>query len=124
MADGLRVLRWRAALALVGFALVFAYFAFSGRPGHTIQIDYQWAREVLDSADVEIDGVVVGILQRYGNNNFVTGFGVEPGEHDIRVLLDDCESVPERVILGGMDGRFATLMADVDDGLSCRVLLR
>lgn len=124
MADGLRALRWRASFAFVAFALVFAYIAFSGRMGHTIQIDYRWALQELDSAEVEIDGVVVGILQRYGERNFVTGFRVEPGEHEIRVLLEECESVPERFVLGGMDGRFKTLMADVDDDFSCRVLLR
>ncbi len=124
MADGLRALRWRASFAFVAFVLVFAYIAFSGRMGHTIQIDYRWALQELDSAEVEIDGAVVGILQRYGERNFVTGFRVEAGEHDVRVLLDGCESVLERVVLGGMEGRLKTLMADISDEYRCRVLLR
>ena len=124
MADGLRAMRWRAATFLVGLALVFAWVSLSGRTGHTIQIDYSWARELLDSADVEINGEVVGILQRYGRSNFVTGFSVEPGEHVVRVLASDCVGVPETVVLGGSDGRFALFMADVEDGFDCRVLLR
>lgn len=124
MADGLRALRWRAALGFVGLGLVFAWVSMSGRTGHTIQIDYRMSREALDSAEVEIDGEVVGILQPYGNRNFVTGFRVEAGEHRVRVLLDDCESLTETVVLGGMDGRFASFMAEVEDDYRCRVLLR
>ena len=124
MADGLRSLRWRAAISLVGLGLVFAWVAGTGRTSHTVQIDYAWARDMLDSADVEIDGHVVGILQRYGRSQFVTGFRVEPGEHVVRVLLDGCTSVPDTARLGGSAGRVVVFMADVDDGMTCRVLLR
>lgn len=124
MADGLRALRWRAALGLVGLGLVFAYVSLSGRTAHTVRINYQWGSEMLDSAEVEIDGEVVGVLRRYGRRNFVTGFRVEPGEHVVRVLVDGCTGVPESFQLGGMDGRIATFMADVDDDYDCRVLLR
>jgi hypothetical protein len=117
-------MRWRASLLVVGLVLVVAYVSMSGRTSHTVQIDYGWARDMLDSADVEIDGAVVGILQRYGRSNFVTGFRVEPGEHVVRVLTDDCVAVPDTVRLGGGDGRLVTLMADVDDGYTCRVILR
>lgn len=124
MADGLRAMRWRAATFLVGLVLVFAWVSLSGRTGHTIKIDYSWAREFLDSAGVEINGEVVGILQRYGRSNFETGFSVEPGEHVVRILTPDCVAVPKTVVLGGSAGRFALLMADVEDGFGCRVLLR
>ena len=124
MADGLRSLRWRAALGIVGLGLVSAWVWGTGRTSHTVQIDYSWGRDALDSADVEIDGEVVGILQRYGRSQFVTGFRVEPGEHTVRVLLEGCTSTPETFSLGGSDGRVAVFMAEVDDGYSCRVLLR
>lgn len=124
MADGLRAMRWRAALLVVGLGLVIAWIWMSGGASHTIQIDYRWAPEVLDSADVEIDGQVVGILQRYGRSNFVTGFKVEPGEHVVRVLLDGCEAVPDTVRLGGPDGRVAVFMAELDDVYRCRTVLR
>lgn len=124
MADGLRLLRWRGAIGLVGVGLVFAWVWMSGGTGHLIQIDYSWAREMLDSAQVEIDGEVVGILQRYGRSNFVTGFEVEPGVHEVRLLVDGCIGVPDTARLGGSYGRRVTFMADVDEGFSCRVILR
>ncbi|MGD8282185.1 MAG: hypothetical protein PVF90_06250 [Gemmatimonadota bacterium] len=124
MSSGLRPLRWRAASMLVGAGLVFAWVWMSGRTSHLIQIDYRWGRGFLDSAEVEIDGEVVGVLEPYGEGNYVTGFRVEPGEHVVRVLREGCEAVPETVVLGGTDGRLASFMADVDDGFRCRVLLR
>lgn len=124
MADGLRSLRWRAAIAVVGVGLVLAWVRMSGGTTHLIQIDYSWAREMLDSAEVEIDGEVVGVLQRYGRSNFVTGFEVDPGEHVVRVSADGCAGVPDTARLGGSHGRRVTFMADIDDGFNCRVVLR
>jgi hypothetical protein len=124
MANGLRSMRWRAALGIVGIGLIFAWVAMAGGITHTIQIDYTWGGTFLDSAEVEIDGQVVGILQRYGRSNFVTGFEVEPGVHVVRVLREGCAGVPDTVELGGARGRLAMFMADVDDGLQCRVILR
>lgn len=124
MAQGLRTLRWRAAIMLVGAGLVLAWVVMSGGTRHIIQIDYTWGGPFLDSAQVEIDGQLVGVLQRYGRSNYVTGFEVEPGEHVVRVLREGCEGTPKSVRLGGEDGRMATFMADVEDGYDCRVLLR
>lgn len=124
MADGLRLLRWRAAILFVGGGLVFAWVVMSGRTAHTIQVDYSWHRVALDSAQVEIDGEIVGVLQPYGRSNYVTGFRVEPGEHVVRVIDGRCEPVPETVRLGGEDGRVRLLIADIDDGYNCRVVLR
>ena len=124
MADGLRSLRWRAAILLVGLGLTFAWVHFSGRTSYTLQIDYSWAREILEGAEVEIDGEVVGTLQRYGRSGYQTGFRVEAGDHVVRVLHDDCEGVPERVALGPSGARLVILMADWEDGYTCRVVLR
>lgn len=124
MADGLRSMRWRAAILLVGGGLVMAWVVLSGRMTHTIQIDFAWHRVALDSAVVEIDGRSVGVLQPYGRSNYVTGFRVEPGEHVVRVSSEACEGVPERVRLGGQDGRVRLLVADIDEGYDCRVVLR
>jgi hypothetical protein len=49
---------------------------------------------------------------------------VESGEHVVRVLMEDCESKPDTVRLSATEGRLAVLMAEVDDGYRCRVLLR
>lgn len=124
MADGLRALRWRAAVLLVGLGLVFAWIRMSGGTGHTIQIDWSWARMELEGAEVEINDSIVGTLQPYGRSTFVTGFNVEPGEYVVRVLYEDCLPVPDTVRLGGPDGRLAVFIADLEDGYTCRVVLR
>jgi hypothetical protein len=89
-----------------------------------IQVDYSWARGVLDSAAVEIDGAVAGHLQPYGRSNFVTGFRVDAGEHVVRVSTERCEGVADTVRLDPRGARVAVLVADVDDGYRCRVVLR
>ncbi len=122
--DGLRSMRWRAATLLVGLGLVFAWVRLSGRTSYTIQVDYSWARGVLDSAAVEIDGAVAGHLQPYGRSNFVTGFRVDAGEHVVRVSTERCEGVVDTVRLDPRGARVAVLVADVDDGYRCRVVLR
>jgi hypothetical protein len=124
MSSGLRSLRWRAGVTLVGAGLVLAWVVMSGRTSHIVQIDYTWGQGFLDSAQVEIDGDVVGILEPYAEGSYVTGFRVEPGEHVVRVIREGCEAVPESISLGGASGRLASFMADVDDGFRCRVLLR
>lgn len=124
MAMPLRSLQWRAALSIVGALLVLAWVFASGRGGYVVQIDYNWAREFLDSAVVEIDGDSIGILQRYGRSQFITGFDVEPGTHMVRVLKEGCESPADTVEVSAQGSRIAILMADVDDGFRCRVVLR
>lgn len=124
MADGLRLLRWRAAVMLIGGGLVFAWVVMSGRTQHTIQIDFSWNPPGLDSALVEIDDSIVGALVPYGRGNTVTGFRVEPGEHVVRVIKDDCTPVPETVMLGGDAGRLVILIADLEEDYDCRVVLR
>ena len=124
MADGLRALRWRAALLVVGLGLVFAWVHLTGRTAYTIQIDWTWSRGLLDSAQVEIDGAVAGVLIPYGRGNFVTGFRVEEGTHVVRVLHEDCAAVPDTVELGPTSTRVAIRVADLEDGFSCRVVLR
>jgi len=108
----------------VGAALVVGFVLMSGRTSYVIQIDYTWGRGFLDSAEVEIDGAVVGVLTPFAEGRPVTGFRVGAGEHVVRILRDGCEGVPETVTLDAAGGRLRTFMADVDDGVRCRVLLR
>ena len=96
----------------------------SGGTTHLITIDFRWGGTFLEGAQVEIDGELAGTLQRYGRSNYTTGFEVEAGEHVVRVLRDGCTATPRNVQLGGDAGRRATLMADVEEGYDCRVLLR
>ena len=60
----------------------------------------------------------------FGNLVVFCGFRVDEGEHVVRVLHDDCEGVPERVSLGPSATRLVILMADWEDGYTCRVVLR
>lgn len=124
MADGMRSMRWRTAILVVGAGLVMAWVWMTGGTTHVLQIDYTWGGPFLDSAQVELDGQVVGVLQRYGRSNWVTGFEVEPGEHVVRVRREGCEATPKTFQIGGDDGRLVTFMADVEDDWRCRVLLR
>ena len=101
------------------------YFLASGRgPGYTIQVDWSWGRGFLDSARVEIDGAVVGVLEPYGGQQYVAGFRVEAGSHVVRVLQEGCEGIPDTVRLDARSSRIAVLMVDVDDSSRCRVILR
>ena len=122
--SGMRSLRWRAAISVVGVLFVIYWVVASGGTSYIVQIDYNWARDFLEGSVVEIDGHSVGVLQRYGRSGYVTGFEVEPGDHTVRVVHPNCEGVPEDVTLGPQGTRFAILMADVDDGFRCRVILR
>ena len=124
MADGMRSMRWRAAILLVGAGLVFAWVWMSGGTTHIVQIDFRWGNDFLEGAQVEIDGRTVGVLQRYGRSGWVTGFEIEPGEHVVRILRDPCLSTPKTFRIGGDSGRLVTFMADVEEAYDCRVLLR
>ena len=123
MADGLRSLRWRAAILVAGAILVVAWVFLSGRASYLVQIDFSMG-PMLEGALVEIDGDSVGTLQRYGRSQLVTGFQVEGGEHTVRVSMDDCEGELEAVTLSATGARRALLMAEMDDGYTCRVVLR
>lgn len=124
MSASLRTLRWRAAISLAGVILVIAWVVASGSTSFVVRIDYNWGREFLEGSVVEIDGDSVGVLQRYGRSQYVTGFETSAGEHIVRIVHPSCEAVPERVTLGPDGVRIATLTADVDDGARCRVVLR
>ena len=122
--QSLRSLRWRAAIMVLAVGFVISWVYISGRGGYLIQIDYAWGGDFLDSAAVMIDGDTVGILHQVTPGQRVTGFEVEPGEHVVSVQREGCEGRPDTVSLGPRETRFVLLMADVDDGYRCRVVLR
>ena len=122
--QSLRSLRWRAAIMVLAVGFVISWVFMSGRGGYLIQIDYAWGGEFLDSATVMIDGDTAGILHQVTPGQRVTGFKVEPGEHVVSVQREGCEGRPDTVSLGPRETRFVLLMADVDDGYRCRVVLR
>ncbi|GMV06852.1 MAG: hypothetical protein AMXMBFR53_31270 [Gemmatimonadota bacterium] len=110
--DFLRGPRWYASLAVAGAILFGLWLLLGGGPGYVIQIDYQWTGDLVEGAEVVIDGVVVGKLERVGNRP-VIGFEVEPGRHVVDLNTDGCLVRPETVVVG--PPRLAQLMADMED---------
>ncbi len=121
----MRAMQWRAAVFIVGIGLVFAWVWASGGTTHLITIDYSWAGELLDGADVYFNGEIVGQLEPYGRSTRATGFEVEPGTYMVKVVHESCPGGREyQAVLGGDAGRRKLFMADMEDGYSCRVVLR
>ncbi len=112
MADT-RVLRWRAQLAISGVIVVILWWLYTGGPTYVIQVDYQWIHEFADSAEVVVDGRVVGTLKFDPRARPVRGFEVEPGEHVVELRTRRCEARPETVTVG--PSRITVLLADLDE---------
>jgi hypothetical protein len=112
----MRPLQWRAALMIVGAGLVIAWVVASGGASYLIQVDYSWTGDMLEGAEVVIDGEVVGTLEPIGRQR-VTGFRVERGEHVVSVRSADCRGRPERVESGPSTRRIV-FMADIQEALA------
>ena len=86
--------------AIAGGILLLGFFILSGGSlgsPEVIQIDFGMYPEVFEGAEVEIDGKVVGTLERTGQATRA-GFKVEEGKHVVRVLHEH-ESAPVAVTL-------------------------
>lgn len=80
--------------AIAGGILLLGFFILSGGSlgsPEVIQIDFGMYPEVFEGAEVEIDGKVVGRLERTGQATRA-GFKVEEGKHVVRVLHDELGS--------------------------------
>ena len=113
LGNAMRGLRWRAALMVVGAALVVMWILATGGADRIIQIDYSWTGDQIEGAEVVIDGEVVGTLERL-HGQPVNGFRVDKGEHVVSVRNEDCNGRPERVDTS--DGRLFLFMADLKEG--------
>ncbi len=91
--------RWYAAGAIAVVILFLLWRGYAGWPSYIVQIDYQWAADLVEGAEVLVDGEVVGKLERLGRRT-VNGFEVAKGEHVVDLRLPDCETRPEKVTLG------------------------
>ena len=122
MADT-RVIRWRAQLSIAAAIVVGLWWIYTGGPSYVIQIDHQWIHEFADSAEVVIDGEVVGVLEYDPRARPVRGFEVEPGEHVVELRTRQCDARPETVTLG--TSRLAVIIADIEEsGGGCYILFR
>jgi hypothetical protein len=109
---------------VVGAALVLSWVYFlTGGGAYVIQVDYTWGGEFLDSAEVVVDDSVVGILIPHTGGQRMAGFEVEPGDHVVLVRMEGCEGIEREVSLRKGESRRAVLMADIDEGYTCRVRL-
>jgi hypothetical protein len=109
----LNALHMRFALIGLGVVGLGCYLLFGGSLGspEIIQLDFSMYPEVLEGCDVEIDGKVVGRLERYGQA-MRSGFKVKQGKHVVRVLHDEYESQSIEVDVS-KPGEKARLMLDM-----------
>ena len=85
--------------AIAGGILLLGFFILSGGSlgsPEVIQIDFGMYPEVFEGAEVEIDGKVVGTLERTAQATR-TGFKVKEGKHVVRVLHAELGSQEMRV---------------------------
>jgi len=109
----LNALHMRFALIGGGIVLLAVFFLFGGSFGspEIIQLDFGMYPELLEGCDVEIDGKVVGRLERYGQATR-SGFEVDEGKHVVRVLHEKYASQPIEVEIA-KPGEKARLMLDL-----------
>ena len=98
-------------VAMVGY--LAAGGSFEQKPNITIEFGTEAA--LFAGSEVEIDGEVVGVLQRFGNANR-TAFAVEDGKHTIRVLHPDYESRSVTVNSGAGAHSVLLVLDFVDSG--------
>ena len=107
--------RWYSAGAIAVVVLFLLWRAYAGPPSYILQIDYQWAADFVEGADVMVDGDSVGTLEKLGRR-FVNGFEVARGDHTVELRTANCETRSEKVTLG--PSRIAVLTADFEDRMS------
>jgi len=83
----MNALHMRFAAAGAGVVVLVLFLLMGGSFGQreVIQLDYSMYPEMLEGAQVEIDGKVVGALERTGQTTRA-GFKVKKGRHVVRVL--------------------------------------
>lgn len=117
------MLRWRASLALAAVIVVSGWWLYTGGPSYVLQVDYQWIGDLADSAEVVIDGVVVGHLTFDPRQRPVRGFEVTRGQHVVEIRTRPCRARPETVTVG--PGRITMVFADLAESSGgCTVLFR
>ena len=87
------------------------WWVFAGGLTFVIQIEFGIAPELLEGAQVVVDGEVVGTLTRMGSRT-VSGFKVGDGEHSVELRLEGYRSASVSVNPASQGGA-ALLQADV-----------
>lgn len=100
-------------LAIAGVVVLVGYLASGGSFGSksTIDIEFGMYPEEFEGLEVEIDGEVVGRLERFGDATR-TRFAVADGRHTVRVLHPQMESRGQEVTTG-VGGRTVMMVLDI-----------
>ena len=116
--------RLRLGLACAGIVLLIAWKVFGGSTGPEpgILIEFGSDPERFAGLAVEVDGRVVGTLERIGQATR-TAFPVEPGEHTVLVRDPELPCAPARVTVAD-GGIKATLLLEHDEGADASGRLR
>jgi len=107
--------------AIAGGIIVAAIFFLSGGSlggERIIQLDFSLYPDVFEGCEVEIDGKVVGTLERIGQATR-NGFKVRKGKHTVRVLHAELDSQAAEVALE-RPGEKARLMLDLESRYDSR----
>ena len=111
----LNIVHVRVALAIAGVVVLIGYFAAGGSFGSrsTIAIEFGMYPREFEGLEVEIDGEVVGRLERFGQATR-TAFAVKDGRHTVRVLHPELAS-REEVVTSGVGGQRVMMVLDIAD---------
>lgn len=109
-----RGLNWRLAVVLAGLVLIVGWaLARDDSDPYVILVEFGTAPELLEGAEVVIDGEVAGTLRRMGART-QTGFRVAEGRHEVFLRMEGYPSDTTRVTTGFGGGQ-VRLMADFVD---------
>jgi len=99
--------------------LVFAvYWGGSAVFGVSTAISIEWGIEPdLAGSDVEVDGKVVGNLEKYGQATR-NAFPVSPGKHTVRVISDSFACPPHEVEL--KHGERLHLLLEIEESVNAQ----
>jgi len=100
----------RIALVVTALLLVVVWKVAMGASRSVVIIEFGQAPELLEGAEVLVDGEVVGTLRRMGART-QTGFELVDGRHTVEVRREGWGSEPLEVT-GGFGGERVLLLAE------------
>ena len=96
MPNFMRGLRWRAAVTILGLAMVILWYTASTVRGYLLRVDFAFVPEAI-GAEVVVDGEVVDTLHML-RRQLINGIQVSSGEHVVAIQSEDCVGRPLTVV--------------------------